>query len=99
MIHQEAACSGRNQTELELRPKKDLMRLNYLKHLPILLPKVGTSKHGGWRGESKQGDHLPDPSREVKVKHPQYAPNMSLAHLLSEPRILGCELLRGKKCV
>lgn len=84
--------------ELELGPEKDLTRLNYLKDLPILLPKVGTCKHGGG-GASKQGHCLPDSSRKVKVKCPQHAPNTSLAHLLSEPRILGCELLRGKKCV
>lgn len=71
------------------------MRLNYLKDLPILLPKVGTCKHGA----SKQGDRLPDSSREVKVKRLQRAPNVNLAHLLREPRILGCELLRSKKCV
>lgn len=36
--------------ELELGPEKDLTRLNYLKDLPILLPKVGTCKHGGGGG-------------------------------------------------
>lgn len=41
--------------ELELGPEKDLTRLNYLKDLPILLPKVGTCKHGGGGGPQSRG--------------------------------------------
>lgn len=50
---------------------------------------------------SKQGDlYLPDPSLEVKVKYPPIGTKfVRLVHLLSEPSILGHELLESKKSI
>lgn len=72
MIHQETISLGHNQTEPEVGPEKDLMKLNYLKNLPIHLPKLGAFKVQEKGGFQSRVTCLPDPSWEVS----QMPPNM-----------------------